>query len=146
MKERQELKNLRTCDGLDFFENVSILIHRMLFLLDGYCADADRIVANVIANAGLDPELFIICPDQNDGGIDVLSALTDISMDAGSGREIPVLKYEAEIDDTVYTATAFALSTNDGDTVSVDMRVVLMSDNGKTRMINNGDGWKPVLF
>ena len=67
-------------------------------------------------------------------------------MDAGSGREIPVLKYEAEIDDTVYTATAFARSTNDDDTVSVDMRVVLMSDDGKNRMINNGDGWKPVLF
>ena len=62
MKERQELKDLRTCDGLDFFENVSILIHRMLFLLDGYCADADRIVANVIANAGLDPGVVYYMP------------------------------------------------------------------------------------
>lgn len=63
----------------------------MLFLLDSFCPDADKIIANIIADANLDPEQFRICPDPDEDGIDILGALTDVAVSLDADKEIPVI-------------------------------------------------------
>lgn len=151
MEERTEkmiLKDFATKDGISFIKTASELGHQVMFLLDEYCADLDKVVANVIVQEGLNPEKFEICPDSDEGGIDVLQALTELSVNMDTGKEIPVMRYMAEIENTKYVVTATAKGSVDdeNDAVSMDTRIIMMADNGRSKMINDGTGWKPALY